>query len=142
MRQCHTKWLGHSSWHTVTPLSIFIMSASWLLLLLSSLKNDHSGNAWDPTTQYTPAFGAVCPIGVTKKRKGNHPLSGIWSRKPQVELIHSFPVNTRDQKRSKRMLFLPLFLHSEKRDVTASKSQFRLRTWSKYNPFFRQKPSY
>lgn len=48
---------------------------------------------------------------------------------------------THISRREVREFYFYLTLYAdEKRDVTSEKSQFRLRTWLKYNPFFRQKP--
>ena len=68
-------------------------------------------------------------------------LADMWSSKIPVEFIHSFPVNTLAKEKEGGSIFTTLYA-DEKRDVTSQKSQFRLRTQSKYNPFLRQKPSH
>lgn len=127
----------------MVAIVIFIMSASCLsrcrhsgvIMAVVRQIQPHS------TAADEPAYSTVCPLWSLNRRERELPLPQVF-RAVRFKLgSFTLFLLTRISKKEVREFYFYLTLYTdEKRDVTSEKSQFRLRTWSKYNPFFRQKP--
>lgn len=66
------------------------------------------GNTAHSTAAHDPASNSVCTSVVTEEGiKEVLPLPGVGSPKRHVEFIHSFPVNTHQQKRREFYFYSP-----------------------------------